>query len=166
MEKIWAPWRVKYIFNIVKKSGGCVFCRILKEKKDHKNFIFLRTKLSYAVLNIFPYNSGHSLILPKRHVNDISKFTREEWADLVELLEKVKKLLDKTLKPQGYNIGINIGRAAGAGVPRHIHIHIVPRWRGDANFMPVIGHTKVISQSLRSLYRHLIDENKRRYRRN
>jgi len=155
MDKLWAPWRVKYITKIVKETKGCVFCRILKEKKDAKNFILKRTSASIAVLNIYPYNNGHTLILPKRHVNDVSRLSRDEREDLYLLVDEIKDLLKKTMKAQGFNIGINLGRAAGAGYPGHVHIHIVPRWKGDVNFMPVVADTKVISQSLTELYRLL-----------
>jgi len=152
MDKLWAPWRVKYITKIIKGSKGCVFCNILKDKKDRKNYIVSRKKHAYAVLNLYPYNNGHMLIVPNRHVFDLSDLTKEEREGLMDLLELIKRLLDKIMKPQGYNIGINLGKAAGAGFPEHLHIHLVPRWTGDVNFMPVTGHTKVISQSLRSLH--------------
>ncbi len=156
MERLWAPWRLNYITKIVKEKKDCVFCRIYKEKKDKNNFIFIRQRHSYAVLNIYPYNNGHVLIVSNRHVNDLDKLTREEKLDLISLLEKSKSLLKKVIKPAGYNIGINLGRIAGAGFPGHLHIHLVPRWKGDANFMPVVGGTKVISQSLKSLYEKLV----------
>lgn len=155
MDKLWAPWRVKYVTEMIGKTKGCVFCRMLKEKKDKKNLILIRTKLSFTVLNLFPYNNGHVLVLPNRHVADLSKLTEEENTDLFRLLNYTKSLLDKTLKPAGYNIGMNLGRVAGAGFPGHLHIHIVPRWKGDSNFMPVIGETKVISQSLKILHEKL-----------
>ena len=155
MDKLWAPWRIKYVTKIGKKVRGCVFCDILKAKKDKGNFVITRTSYSFAVLNIYPYNNGHLLIVPNRHVPDLGGLRTEEREDLLDLLEDTKKLLDKTIKPDGYNIGINLGKAAGAGFPEHVHIHLVPRWRGDVNFMPVTGHTKVISQSLRALYDRL-----------
>ena len=155
MDKLWAPWRVKYVTKILSKSRRCVFCRILSEKNDRKNFIFLRTKYSFAVLNIYPYNNGHVLVMPYRHVKDIAILTRNELMDLMDLVNRVTKLTDKIMKPQGYNIGVNIGRAAGAGFPGHVHVHIVPRWLGDVNFMPVLTDTKVISQSLRALWTRL-----------
>ena len=166
MDKLWAPWRVKYITKILKEHKGCVFCKILKEKKDKKNYIVVRKKDCYTVLNIYPYNNGHLLIVPRRHVDDLSKLTNEERNHLMDLLEEMKTLLDKVMKPGGYNIGINLGRVAGAGFPGHLHIHIVPRWFGDVNFMPVVANAKVISQSLRTLYNKLTDAYQRRLRKN
>ena len=160
MDKLWAPWRVKYVTKIGKSARGCVFCAILKEKNDKKNFIITRMKHAYSVLNIYPYNNGHILIVPNRHVSDLSGLRKEEREDLWDLLEATKKLLDKQMKADGYNIGINLGKAAGAGFPKHVHIHLVPRWQGDVNFMPVTGHTKVISQSLKALYERLLKAKK------
>ena len=156
MDKLWAPWRVKYITLLRDGSKKtCIFCRMRKEKKDKENYILVRTKYSFSVLNIYPYNNGHLLIVPLRHVNDLVKLTTEEREDLMALLSSMKILVDKILKPGGYNIGINLGKIAGAGFPGHLHIHLVPRWRGDVNFMPVVGNTKVISQSLRTLFNQL-----------
>lgn len=163
MEKLWAPWRVKYITKIAKGHMGCIFCKIDKEKKDKKNFIVNRSKHAYSVLNIYPYNNGHMLIVSKRHVNDLSKLTKDARNDLLDLLESTKRLIEKVLGPGGFNIGINIGRIAGAGFPGHLHIHLVPRWRGDVNFMPVVGNTKVISQSLQELHKKLKNAHARRH---
>ncbi len=158
VKRLWAPWRVHYITAIGKKTKGCVFCSIRRQKKDRKNLIFIRRRLAYGVLNIYPYNNGHCLIIPNRHVNDLRKLSAAEKAELYGLVEETQDLLDRTIHPEGYNIGINCGRVAGAGFPGHIHIHIVPRWRGDVNFMPVTGQTKVISQSLEALYDLLIKD--------
>lgn len=155
MDKLWAPWRVKYITKIIGKHKGCVFCDMFKAKNDTKNFIFARTKLCFAVLNIYPYNNGHVLVLPNRHIPDLRDLTKEEGVELLGLINHVKDLLDRTMKPAGYNVGMNLGKAAGAGFPGHLHVHIVPRWKGDVNFMPVLAHTKVISQSLKVLYQRL-----------
>ena len=155
MDRLWAPWRVKYIKGLGKRTKGCVFCKILREKKDRKNYIFQRSKHSFAVLNLYPYNNGHALIVPNKHIGDLIKLNREEKEDLLRLFESTKVMLDKALKPRGYNVGMNLGRVAGAGFPGHLHIHLVPRWGGDVNFMPVIGNTKVISQSLATLYTRL-----------
>ncbi len=164
MDALWAPWRVTYVTKIIGKKKGCVFCRILKEKKDKKNYVIWRASHAYAVLNIYPYNNGHVLIVVNRHVDNLQKLRKEEREDLLDLLEVTQSLLRRTIKPQGYNIGINLGRVAGAGFPGHLHIHLVPRWKGDINFMPVTAHTKVISQSLNALYGKLIHANTKRHR--
>ena len=152
MDKMWAPWRSRYITHLNQKVKGCVFCKIIKEKKDKENYIFIRTKHSFAVLNLFPYNNGHVLVLPNRHVRDTGDFHEEEIQDIFKLINHVKNLLKKRIHPDGFNIGMNLGKYSGAGVPGHAHFHIVPRWKGDVNFMPVLSNTKVISQSLRELY--------------
>ena len=159
MDKIWAPWRNTYITKIVKEDNVCVFCRMIEEEKDKENYIFIREQHCFSVLNIYPYNNGHMLIVPNRHVSDLSQLEKEEREELFDLLEKTKSCIEKVLKPAGYNIGINLGRAAGAGFPKHLHIHLVPRWMGDVNFMAVTGNTKVISDSLESLYEKLIYAN-------
>lgn len=156
MNRLWAPWRTTYITKVIgNQHKGCVFCRILKDKKDAKHFIYIRGKLVYAVLNIYPYSNGHCLIVPNRHVNDISKMTQEELTEMMQLLLVTKKRLEKAVSAQGFNIGFNLGRIAGAGIPGHVHMHVVPRWKGDHNFMPITGATKVISQSLESIYKSL-----------
>ena len=123
----------------------------------------MRGSHSFCVLNIYPYNNGHLLILPKRHVDDLSKLSPEEREDLMDVLQLNKNLLDKVMTPHGYNVGMNLGKAAGAGFPGHLHIHLVPRWRGDVNFMPVAANTKVISQSLQTLHKRLIDAYQKRH---
>jgi ATP adenylyltransferase len=158
MNLLWAPWRETYVTKVNKKlQKGCTFCAVLKEKKDKKNFILLRTKFSFAVLNIYPFNGGHVLVLPLRHVDDLDKLTAEEMEDMMALVVKVKARLKKALKPDGFNIGLNLGHAAGAGIPQHMHIHIVPRWKGDMNFMPAIGGIKVMPVSLERMYKVFTD---------
>ena len=153
MKKIWAPWRSQFIYS--RKRKGCIFCQGKNAKDDKKHFILERTELSFSMLNIFPYNNGHIMIAPKRHKASMKELNTDELTDLMLLLKKTLKALDKVLKPEGYNIGINEGKIAGAGFPGHVHIHIVPRWSGDTNFMPVLSHTKIISESLDSLYQRL-----------
>lgn len=151
MDKLWAPWRSKYITK-VGSIKECIFCSKPKSKKDKANHIVFRSRHSFAILNIYPYNNGHIMIVPYRHVNDITKLSDEEIIDIMHLLRKSQELLSKTMNPGGYNIGINVGKAAGAGLKDHAHIHLVPRWVGDVNFMPVFASTKVISESLDALY--------------
>ena len=156
MDVLWAPWRAAYIRRIGKKQAGCIFCRMLAERRDKRNYIFIRRPRAYAVLNIYPYSNGHCLIVPNRHVNDIDKLNKEELMDMMGLLMDTKKLLTRAVKPDGFNMGLNLGRLAGAGIPAHVHMHLVPRWKGDHNFMPVTAHAKVISQSLDAIYRLLM----------
>jgi ATP adenylyltransferase len=124
-------------------------------KKTRDTQVIFRTKYALAMLNSFPYNNGHLMVCPLRHTCEILDLSEEETSDIFQAIAKAKWLLDKTLKPEGYNIGLNISRAAGAGIAGHLHIHIVPRWRGDTNFMPVVAGTKVVSQSLQELARIL-----------
>ncbi len=152
MDKLWAPWRIKYIK--AKKQKECVFCKHSK-KSIPGNYVLFRTKYSICMLNIFPYNNGHLLVSPLRHIKDFSGLREAEALDLFKSLNKARKMLDKVLKPEGYNIGVNISSIAGAGITGHLHIHIVPRWKGDTNFMPVLYDTKIISQSLDELYKQL-----------
>ncbi len=152
MNRIWAPWRKAYIRPKEKKEKSCLFCRLLKSPLSRKSLIVGRNPLSYAVLNRYPYNNGHILIVPNRHVSEISDLTDREKLDWLSLQEEVLAALRKTLKPHGVNLGINLGRVAGAGIPGHLHLHMVPRWQGDVNFMPVVGATKVISESLESVW--------------
>lgn len=160
MEKLWAPWRDQYICGLTARPRGCIFCRLPKDQRDGKNLIFLRGETGFAVLNLYPYNNGHVLVMPYRHIGDIANLTEAEGRELMVLLVKSQQLLNKVLSPQGFNIGMNLGRVAGAGEPGHLHVHLVPRWRGDVNFMPVVSGTKVISQSLQNLHRRLTEAQK------
>ncbi|HPT39336.1 MAG TPA: HIT domain-containing protein [Candidatus Omnitrophota bacterium] len=152
MNKLWAPWRINYVNSKI-KTKGCIFCQA-KKSRFH-DYVVFKTQRSICLLNIYPYNNGHLLISPLRHVADIERLSQAEILDMFECLKRAKRCLRKVLKPQGYNLGFNLGRPAGAGITGHLHLHIVPRWVGDTNFMPVIGNTKVISQSLEELVKRL-----------
>ena len=155
MKKIWAPWRSKFIYT--RKRRGCIFCEARdSKKKEPKAFVVKRKGSCFSMLNIYPYNNGHIMIAPNRHKSSLDKLTGNELKDLMLLLNETSRSLDRVLKPDGYNVGINLGKIAGAGYPGHVHIHIVPRWEGDTNFMPVLSDTKVISESLDSLYKRLV----------
>lgn len=156
MNQIWAPWRKKYIV-IKKKFDGCIFCRALRapSKKDSKNLLVYRSLQGFLMLNLYPYNNGHLLLMPNRHVSTLEKLKDQERLDLFHMIDRTVQILKNAFHPQGFNIGINIGRVGGAGIPGHVHIHIVPRWEGDTNFMPVITGTKVISDSLQGVYKTL-----------
>jgi ATP adenylyltransferase len=147
---IWAPWRAEFILG--EKEKGCIFCKRLKRKDSVRNLIVYRGKKSFVILNKYPYNPGHAMVVPKRHVAHIEKLTAVEAAEFFELTRLTVKLMKKALKPHSLNIGMNLGRSSGAGIPEHLHMHIVPRWNGDTNFMPVIGLTKVVSVPLEPIY--------------
>lgn len=146
------------IYNTKQKNKGCFLCKALKSKDDKKNFVLYRGKNAFVIFNIYPYNNGHLMIVPNRHTAIIEKIKEEESKELFFLLQASTRIIKKVIKPAGFNIGINLGAYAGAGVAGHLHIHIVPRWKGDANFMPVIADSKVISQSLEELYNRLYPE--------
>jgi len=149
---LWAPWRMSYV--VKGSSEECIFCKAVKGGDD-ENYVVLRSNLSIAMLNIFPYNTAHVMIAPTRHVSRIEQLTREEVLDLFETFSRVIRAIDQEYSPQGYNVGVNIGRVAGAGIESHVHIHVVPRWLGDTNFMPVIAGTKVMPEDLRNTYTRL-----------
>lgn len=154
-DTLWAPWRIKYVKSALKNKNKCIFCEALKTKNSDNDYVIFRTKHSFAILNIFPYNNGHVMVAPIRHAKDLSYLKEAQILDLMRAIGKIRALLDKTLKPHGYNIGMNISRSAGAGIPGHLHVHVVPRWVGDTNFMPITAGTRVISQSLQELYKQL-----------
>ena len=156
-KQLWAPWREGVIYQ--RKVRECIFCVKPKEKKDRKNYIFMRGHRAFAMLNLYPYNNGHVMAVPYRHVKRFDDLNEQELLALMECVQKCELLLRKLLSPDGFNIGLNEGRVAGAGFKDHIHIHIVPRWNGDTNYMPVLSKTKVISESLESLYQKIIHAN-------
>ena len=157
MDRLWAPWRAKYIesFSNEEKSENCLFCEKAKEDENEKNLVLLKGKTCYIIMNRFPYNSGHLMIVPYKHTANITDLSDEENLDLMNMLKKSINALNKALKPHGFNIGINLGRVSGAGIAEHIHLHIVPRWNGDTNFMPVLSETKVISELLEDTYKKI-----------
>lgn len=151
MKNLWSPWRSHYIesFKNKQSGGNCIFCETAeKDVADFSNLLVRKSKYSLVVLNLYPYNNGHVMILPKRHVGSLENITAEESHELMDEIILAEKVLQKIYSPQGFNIGANLGRAGGAGIDDHIHFHIVPRWNGDTNFMPAIGEVKVISQDL------------------
>jgi ATP adenylyltransferase len=148
---LWAPWRINYI-QALDKTGGCFICNNLQRPDDDdKNLVLWRTEHSIVILNLFPYNNGHLLIAPVRHIAELDQATEEELLDMIKLVSQSQKALSLAIQPHGFNVGMNFGRCGGAGLPSHLHIHVVPRWDGDTNFMSVCSDTKVISQSLSEL---------------
>jgi ATP adenylyltransferase len=146
MERAFTPWRMEYILS--DKQEGCVFCEMLGADCDRENLIVCRSDLAFVVLNKYPYNNGHFMVVPCRHVDTLEALTPAEMAELMRLTALGMRAVRETMRPDGFNFGANIGEAAGAGVKDHFHLHVVPRWNGDNNFMAVIGDVKLIPQTL------------------
>ena len=157
LRRLWAPWRRRFLTH--DRPKGCIFCekpRLKGAQAPRRSLIVRRGETAFVILNLYPYNNGHLMIAPYRHVASPAGLTETEALEMHRLVGWALKKLDKLLKPHGYNIGMNIGRAAGAGFDAHAHLHVVPRWNGDTNFMPVAGGVKVISQALEELRKSLI----------
>jgi ATP adenylyltransferase len=154
MDQLWAPWRLSYVVTAKAPTAAdpCFICQGLAADNDRENLVALRTPLSAVFLNRFPYNNGHLLVAPRTHKGRLDELTSAELLETMETLRRMVGVLDGVMKPAGYNIGLNLGHTAGAGLPGHLHWHIVPRWNGDTNFMPVLADVKVIVQSLEALY--------------
>jgi len=154
MEQLWAPWRLAFVAaaRAAGPNDDCFICQGLAEQDDRRNLILLRTPRSVVVLNRFPYNNGHLLVGPRAHKGKLSELDSSETLETMETLNRMIELLQEVMRPDGFNIGVNLGPAAGAGLPGHLHWHLVPRWNGDTNFMPVLADTKIIVQSLEALY--------------
>jgi ATP adenylyltransferase len=155
MEYIATPWREEYVKKLIKMKG-CIFCQALKKKNDKQSFILYRGIHNFVLLNKYPYTPGHLMIAPYKHLNSIELAEKEATDEMTELLKKCLSLLRKQYNPQGFNTGMNIGQCAGAGVADHYHLHIIPRWAGDSNFMPLIGKTKVVLEDLYTSYNKLL----------
>ncbi|HEY2990119.1 MAG TPA: HIT domain-containing protein, partial [Candidatus Binatia bacterium] len=153
MKPLWAPWRMAYIEE--GKSPGCIFCDRLDDQDDRARLVLARTPHTVVMLNKYPYNNAHVLLAPKRHENRLSSLRGEEYQDLSEAVRRSVDILQRVYRPGGFNLGMNLGRSAGAGVEDHLHWHVVPRWDGDTNFMPVVGETRVIPQHLFDSYDRL-----------
>lgn len=150
---MWAPWRVKYITNPAETN--CIFCEKSAQSDDKKNYVLYRGKTVFALLNIYPYNNGHLMVAPYSHIGELEALSGDVLCEMMNVVNKFVKKIKETMRAQGFNVGMNIGKVAGAGIDDHIHIHIVPRWLGDTNFMPVIADEKVISEGLESVYKKL-----------
>lgn len=152
MEMLYAPWRIQYITAPKPPpSGTSIFTQIAQSSDDEANHVIARDRTCYALLNKYPYTGGHLMVVPYKQTTDFHGLTDEEMCDLLRLLRRCQDALTEVLKPNGFNIGVNLGRAAGAGIEEHLHIHIVPRWNGDTNFMPVISSTMVLPEALTDL---------------
>ena len=146
MERLWAPWRLAYVAGASGDAPPCIFCHT--SDKDRADLIVARGRLSFVILNLYPYNNGHLMVVTNRHVPTFHAATREELDELMQLTRHAEIALSEAFKPQGINVGINLGRPAGAGVADHLHVHLVPRWSGDTNFMTVVGNVRVLPESL------------------
>jgi ATP adenylyltransferase len=150
LEKLWAPWREKFI--LCEKQPGCFLCRTAKENQDRRNLILFRGEKCFVILNRYPYNNGHLMVAPYRHVGKLEDLKEDESIELLKITQLCVKAIKSGLKAQGINLGMNLGKVSGAGVADHLHLHIVPRWQGDTNFMPIVAETKIISVGLSSTY--------------
>src|SRR5215207_6552726 len=151
MESLHAPWRIEYILAPKPVLAESLFTRIAQSSDDEANYIITRDRTCYAVLNTYPYTGGHLMVVPYKQTHDLNGLTDEEMTDLMKLTRRCQNALTKVMKPDGFNIGLNLGKVAGAGVLEHLHIHVVPRWLGDTNFMPVLANTTVMPQALKEL---------------
>ena len=154
MKRIWSPWRMKYIENH-EKQEGCIFCNALALPDNDENLIIHRGKLAFVILNLYPYTSGHIMVAPMAHVPSLEYLEPDSRAEMMELVSESVIVLKRIYHPQAFNVGANIGEAAGAGEPGHVHLHIVPRWAGDTNFMSALGETRVLPEALGQTYERL-----------
>ncbi len=157
MNRLWDPWRLKFILEH-RNVKGCVLCNLHKESKDAENLVLHRAEHCYVVFNRYPYNSGHLMVVPYEHTRDLETLGDPALLDVHRCIRESVKVLKKTMRPQGFNIGMNMGAAGGAGIEDHLHYHIVPRWTGDTNFMPVMGEVKVLPETLEDTYKRLRPE--------
>ena len=156
MKRLWAPWRIKYLESPKPQNhSGCIFCDKILSDLDHENLVLFRGHHACVVLNLYPYNSGHVMVIPYCHVSRPSDVPAETVAEMWSLVNRAIDALDKSVAPEGYNVGLNIGKAAGAGVDEHLHLHVVPRWAGDTNFMTVLDDTRIMPEALDRTYHKL-----------
>lgn len=158
MERLWAPWRMTYIDGADAAPGECIFCAKAAASNDPENLVLHRGRLSFVLMNLYPYNNGHLMIAPYAHVPSIEELDAETLTDIMTTAQLCLAALRDAMRPQGYNMGINQGTVAGAGIKDHVHLHTVPRWNGDTNFMPVLADTKVMPDYLSNTYRQLREQ--------
>lgn len=155
MERLWAPWRMAYIEKPA-TTPGCIFCNKPKEADDREQLILFRGEHCFLIMNLFPYNNGHLMVAPYRHTADVVGLDDAEQAEMMKLTRYCVRVMKDAFRPDGFNIGMNLGKTAGAGIADHLHMHVVPRWDGDSNFMPVLAETKVLPDALFSTYDKLL----------
>jgi ATP adenylyltransferase len=154
MDYLWSPWRYRYVSSL-QPEPGCLFCRVLAEAKDQENFVLLRAERNFVMLNQYPYTSGHLMVAPYAHVGTLQDADPADLAEMMQLTRRAETALRSLYKPDGLNIGMNIGRSAGAGVAGHIHMHVLPRWQGDVSFMATVAETRVLPEDLSETYKRL-----------
>lgn len=155
MDRLWAPWRMGYIVNNSKDHTSCFLCEARKQNDDRKNYVLYRGRHSYVIMNLYPYNNGHLLVVPYAHVPDMNALSIDALTDLMKCTQDSLNALKQDMNPEGFNIGINIGKVAGAGLPEHMHIQIVPRWTGDTSYLTVFDETRVMPELLDGTYERL-----------
>jgi ATP adenylyltransferase len=154
MDYLWSPWRYAYIAS-GDRQEGCVFCRIAQESEDRENYLVHRSRLNFVILNLFPYTSGHLMIVPYEHQASLASVKEATTTEMIELAKRAQIALEQEYHPDGFNIGMNLGHSAGAGIADHLHLHVVPRWQGDANFVSIIGETRVLPEDLATTFSKL-----------
>jgi len=152
MDHLWSPWRYRYVQHPGEPDTGCIFCQKPAEQRDAENYIVYRGRKNFIILNLYPYTTGHMMVVPYEHVAKLTEAQPETLAEMMELARRAEGVLASIYKPHGFNIGMNIGEAAGAGIAGHIHMHVLPRWRGDANFVSTVGETRVMPEELSHTY--------------
>ncbi|MEM2095121.1 MAG: HIT domain-containing protein [Candidatus Caldarchaeum sp.] len=156
MDRLWAPWRMNYI-KTAKETAECIFCEAAKTSDDASKYVVHRGEKSLIIMNLYPYNNGHLMVSPYRHIPSILEMDDNEMLDVMRLLKMAVVLVRKALNPEAFNIGVNIGKYAGAGIEDHIHFHVVPRWRGDTNFMTTLSNTRVLPETVDQTYKRLLE---------
>jgi ATP adenylyltransferase len=154
MDYLWSPWRYRYVTGQDPETG-CVFCRKIEETRDEENLVLYRGLNNFVLLNLYPYTSGHLMIAPYRHIGQLSLADDATWTELMHLTRKAEQAIQTAYRPEGINLGMNLGKSAGAGIADHIHMHVLPRWQADSNFISVIGETRVLPEALSDTYRKL-----------
>ena len=154
MDYLWSPWRYRYVTE-ERHTSDCVFCKKVEENQDEKNLILYRGLNSFVLLNLYPYTSGHLMIAPYRHIGRLAEADDATWSEITALTRKAEQAIQSAYKPEGINLGMNLGKSAGAGIADHIHMHVLPRWQADSNFISVIGETRVLPEILTDTYRKL-----------
>ena len=155
MKQLWSPWRMKYISGTYQPKPGCVFCNAVTEEDGSENLVIHRGRLAFVILNRFPYTSGHLMTVPYEHQPTLADLNAETRSEMMELVNQAIIILGQVYAPQAYNLGANIGAAAGAGIAEHVHLHVVPRWMGDTNFMSTVGEVRVLPEELEETFQRL-----------